>query len=406
MEEYRYASEGPAPGTTIGIDRITELRPFLAPGFFEEFDFPELAFTIEPTGRYEPPAIFHEATVSGGDNATLGPGYVLADYAAGVPFSHERIVAASPEDAGFMVAWNHIHRWQHYGYRTDEMMINLVRPVAGGERGSLTQGLEGGGTVDRHMAMSYHRVYLSHVAMLPAQDYRVDVDGAGHLLWKDFFEFLEPFDVKGTKFVVERAFANEDDQVNSYLPSQRRVRRLSAKERADAFMGTDFTFDDFAVFSGRVFDFTWTYLGEKSILHVADSEHESVRFFGPSSRIPKDHWQIRRCYVVELTPVWAEHPYASRIMFIDMETLESVFASVFDHDDELWKSLYTVLQAPGQGGADAALEHSVVRWRSSIAIDHKNNRGSVAIGQPVAHEVMSAAKIRRTFDVSNLTSGR
>ena len=96
--------------------------------------------------------------------------------------------------------------------------------------------------------MSYQRAYLSHIAMLPDQEYRFNLDDAKRLLWKDFFEFVEPFDVKGTKFVVERAFANEDDQVNSYLPTQRRVRRLSAKERADSFMGTDFTLDDFAVF--------------------------------------------------------------------------------------------------------------------------------------------------------------
>jgi Protein of unknown function (DUF1329) len=257
------------------------------------------------------------------------------------------------------------------------------------------------------MTMSYQRVYLSHVAMLPAQGYRVAVDDAEHLLWKEFMEFFEPFDVKGTKFVVERAFANEDDQVNSYLPSQRRVRRLSAKERADSFMGTDFTFDDFAVFSGRVFDFKWTYLGQKSILRVANSNHETARFFGPSSRVPNDRWQIRRCYVVELTAVWEGHPYASRIMFIDMETLNASFASIFDHEGNLWKSLYTVVRAPrDRQGAAAALDQSVVRWRASIAIDHQNDRGSVAIGRPVSHPIMSAPKIRRTFDVSNLTSGR
>lgn len=407
LEEYRYASEGPAPGSVVGQESIAELRPFLPPGFFAEFDFPEVAIEIEDTYHFAPPAPYRDATEQYAGQTRLGSDHGLENYTAGLPFSSEQIAAASVEEAGFMVAWNHIHRWQYYGYLTPEMMINLVRPLETGESGSLTAGLEGGGTVDRHMSMSYHRVYLSHLAMLPGQGYSVDVDDADRLLWKDYFEFLEPFDVKGTKFVVERAFADEGDQVNSYLPSQRRVRRLSAKERADAFMGTDFTFDDFAVFSGRVFDFKWTYLGQKSILRVADSKHESARFFGPSSRVPHDRWQIRPCYVVELTPLWKEHPYASRIMFIDMETLETGFALIFDHDGNLWKSLYTVVQAPSdRSGVDADLERSVVRWRSSIAIDHQSNRGTVAIGQPVSHPKMTASKIRRTFDVSNLTSGR
>ena len=50
--------------------------------------------------------------------------------------------------------------------------------------------------------------------------------------------------------------------------------------------------------------------------------------------------------LVELTPVWEDHPYASRIMFIDMENFEATFASIFEKDGNLWKSLYTVVKAP------------------------------------------------------------
>ncbi len=407
LEEYRYAHDGPIAGTIVGVEDLELLRPFVVPGFFDDLQFPEVAVEIEAPYHFGAPATYQEATVNGGDRASLGVDGALENYAAGLPFSHARIAAASPDDAGQMVAWNHIQRWQYYGYKTAGIKINLVRPTAGGESAVLTPGLEGGGTVDRFMMMSYQRAYLSHIAMLPDQQYRFNLDDAKRLLWKDFFEFVEPFDVKGTKFVVERAFANEDDQVNSYLPTQRRVRRLSAKERADSFMGTDFTLDDFAVFSGRVFDFKWTYIGQKSILFVANSKHESARFYGPSSRIPNDRWQVRPCYVVELTPVWEDHPYASRIMFIDMENFEATFASIFEKGGNLWKSLYTVVKAPqDMRGRSAAEEKSVVIRRASISIDHKNDRGSVGIGLPTSHPTMSASKVRRTFDVSNLTSGR
>ena len=407
LEEYNFANDGPSPGTVVEADGLDVLKPFLVPGFFEEMHFPDVSVEIEEAYQFEAPHSFQQATTTAGDNASLGSDGALQNYTAGVPFSHERITSASPSDAGLMVAWNHIHRWQHYGYKTGGIKINLVRPTASGEGGTLTDGLTGGGTVDRFMTMSYQRAYLSHLAMLPQQQYRFNLDDADRLFWKDYFEFLEPFDVKGTKFVVERAFANEDDQVNSYLPTQRRVRRLSAKERADSFMGTDFTLDDFAVFSGRVFDFKWNYLGEKSILFVANSKHENAKFYGPSSRIPNDRWQVRRCYVVELTPVWEDHPYASRIMFIDMENFEASFASIFEKDGNLWKSLYTVVKAPEDTrGAEADEEKSVVIWRASISIDHKNDRGSVGIGLPTSHPTMNASKVRRTFDVSNLTSGR
>jgi len=407
LDEYGHAHDGPASGAIVEADDLDLIKPFIVPGFFDEMQFPEASLEIEQAYRFEAPASYQKATMKGGNNANLGVDGGLENYTAGLPFSQARIAGASRADAGQMVAWNHIHRWQYYGYKTAGIKINLVRPTTGGESGSLSEGLEGGGTVDRFMTMSYQRAYLSHLAMLPDQDYRFKLDDAKRLLWKDFFEFVEPFDVKGTKFVVERAFANEDDQVNSYLPTQRRVRRLSAKERADSFMGTDFTLDDFAVFSGRVFDFKWTYLGQKSLFFVANSKHDSAKFYGPSSRIPNDRWQVRRCYVVELTPVWEDHPYASRIMFIDMENFEATFASIFEKDGNLWKSLYTVVKAPlDRQGSAAEEENSVVIWRASISIDHKNDRGSVGIGLPTSHPSMNASKVRRTFDVSNLTSGR
>ncbi len=62
----------------------------------------------------------------------------------------------------------------------------------------------------------------------------------------------------------------QQDQVNSYLPTERRVRRLSSRERADSWLGSEMTLDDFAGFSGRVLDYERSLLGEKSILAIAD----------------------------------------------------------------------------------------------------------------------------------------
>ena len=77
---------------------------------------------------------------------------------------------------------------------------------------------------------------------------------------------LSPFDVAGLKLVVERPLdQSEGDQVNSYLPTERRVRRLSAKERADSWLGTNWTLDDFEGYSGLVMDNRWRLLGEKVI---------------------------------------------------------------------------------------------------------------------------------------------
>ena len=72
LEEYRFASEGPPAGTTIGVENLDQLKPFLAPGFIDEFQFPELTIEIEETYRYESPTVYQEATDKGGDRASLG----------------------------------------------------------------------------------------------------------------------------------------------------------------------------------------------------------------------------------------------------------------------------------------------------------------------------------------------
>ena len=119
--------------------------------------------------------------------------------------------------------------------------------------------------MDRHLSMTYHRVYLSKLSNLPDQGYRMDVAGSDELLYKEHMELLSPFDVAGMQFVIERPLDQRlGDQVNSYLPSERRVRRLSAKERADSFMGTVWSMDDFEGFSGLVTDNTWTLIGARS----------------------------------------------------------------------------------------------------------------------------------------------
>ena len=134
--------------------------------------------------------------------------------------------------------------------------------------------MDGGGNVMRSMTLYYRRVYLSKLAHLADDDYRMDVDDADKLYWKEYMKIVDPFDVAGAQFVVERSLdPHEGDQVYSYLPTERRVRRLSAKERSDSFMGTEYTFDDLQGFSGRVMDYDWRYLGRKVLLHEIGRAH-------------------------------------------------------------------------------------------------------------------------------------
>jgi len=398
----------PDAGTTLTQADIATVAAYLPPGYAQEFDFPALKMEIEAVTPYAPHASYLEASAKFAGQATLAADDALENYTAGKPFSDEQVAAATPQQAGVMIAWNRIHRWQYYGWFADEISQYYLRGGHPDARPAVP-GLNGGGKLDRHIIQNYKRVYLNRLAMLADHDYRTDAADSDERLYKDHVEFLEPFDVKGTTFVIERPLdAHEEDQVNSYLPTERRVRRLSAQERADVFMGSDMTIDDFEGYSGRVLDFEWTYLGQRDVLSVVNARSPQQQMFGPSSRVPDDRWQVRRCHAVELKPKFAAHPYSSKIIFFDVETMNSPVAIAINRDGHVWRifsALYT-LPIQAAGGVEA-LETSVPRWTATIATDVLKDTSTVSVTRVgTVNPTMTRRDIEQQFNVSTLTSGR
>jgi Protein of unknown function (DUF1329) len=398
-------ADGLAPGL-YGNDRIGDLGNYVPPGAIDELNFPELAVELTPTRSYRPHALYAQATEKFVNQATIGVDGGLEGYTAGLPFSPDKIVASTPEQAGSMVAWNQVHRWQNYGYR-NEALILYVKATADGQPGTQVEGMDGGGTVERSLTMLYHRVYMSKLAQLPANEYCMDVEGSDQLLFKEYIEMLAPFDIAGLKMVIERPLAQtEGDQVNSYMPSERRVRRLSAKERADSWVGTQWTLDDFEGFSGLVMDNTWRYIGQKVVLSVPSSKHATARFHGPMSTIPLDRWQLRPCWVVEAIPRWDGHSYGRRLMFIDQETYNVAMVLIFDRNDALMK-IFTMVYEFSEDEAEPVPALSTPRWRASIVINVQNRSANIAQGsKPTEFVDVEPSYVRKLFSVSSLSSGR
>lgn len=398
--------DGLAPGT-YGADRLDDLRAYLPPRYVEEFDFPELVLELAPTRHYQAHASYRAATERFAGQASIGPAGRLDGYVAGKPFSTAQILAADADTAGFMVAYDQIHRWQNYGYR-NETLISFIQPTADGQAGNLIEGMRGGGHVERSVELLYQRVYFSRLAQEADNDYRLDVDGSDELLYKEYLEMLAPFDIAGLKIIVERPLDQTlGDQVNSYLPTERRVRRLSAKERADSWIGTNWTLDDFEGFSGIVMDNDWRYLGRKVVLAVANSRENPPQFHGPMSIVPYDRWQLRPCFVVEAIPRWDGHPYGRRLMFVDEETGTIPMTLVFDRAGELVKT-FAMVYAHVDDVDTAPIERSMSMWRASMAIDYVARNANIAADHEASTEYVAVkpSQVKKIFSVSNLGSGR
>lgn len=399
----------PAAGSVIDAQNLAKIHPWIPPGLRDEFEFPGVRVEIQQTMDYPGHQVYQDVSEKFAGQAQLGDKGQLLNHQAGRPFSAEQIANATPENGGLMVAWNQFHRWQFMGYKVEELTMTYVDNSVGNTPLDPAHGLIGGGNQTRRLTQFYHRVYLSKLAWLGDQDYRVKTPDSDKRYFKDFISFLAPFDVKGTSFVVERDLdPHADDQVNIYSPTERRVRRFSAKERADKFMGSEGTLDDFEGFSGRVLDYRWSYLGRRELLYVADGKEGVPQGFGPHSRLPLDRWQIRDCHVVEVKSVWDGHPYGSRILFFDAQTFSAALSLVIDHDENLWKTFQTVYRGTApQESLDSPMETSVQGWRGQFNIDRKTNNATVVQAvTPTEHPNLKPSQIKRVFSVSNLTSGR
>lgn len=74
---------------------------------------------------------------------------------------------------------------------------------------------------------------------------------------KSLIEFFNPKDVKGTKMLTWSHKDKDDDQW-LYLPSVRRVKRISSRNKSSSFMGSEFSYEDLG--SQEISKYTYEFL--------------------------------------------------------------------------------------------------------------------------------------------------
>ncbi|MBE9563769.1 MAG: outer membrane lipoprotein-sorting protein, partial [Proteobacteria bacterium] len=97
---------------------------------------------------------------------------------------------------------------------------------------------------------------------------------------KTVIHYLSPRNVKRTAFLTfDYPEANKDDDQWLYLPAMRKVRRISASDRGDYFLGTDFTYED---------------IKKESKLSIEDYQRQTIR---------EDSIEGNHVVVMQSTPV-------------------------------------------------------------------------------------------------------
>ncbi len=124
--------------------------------------------------------------------------------------------------------------------------------------------------------------------------------------------FQSPPDVKGTGF-LSWSYENEskDDDQWLFLPALRKVRRISAGNKNDYFMGSDFTYDD---------------MGDRK---VSEDTHKLVK---------SEAYNNVDCYVVESIPK-KKGMYSKRLTWVEKKNALIQKVDYFDRKDRFLKTL-------------------------------------------------------------------
>ncbi len=429
LEQYANATPDFKPGDVLTAKDLERLRPFVIPGYLQFLNFAEFRAPIVAPIPHTPHPAYMQCTEKYQSQVRLKPDGTLENYKCGQPFPNSDLKVNDPTSA-IKAAWNYNWKWMYYGIADyaipwiwvrfdgapshsvptltapESNFVSIVPPSGWQLPADLHSYYAGGGTFQRTLLSNYQHMQYSHLATLDGG--ALPVPGAENIQYKELTGFYSPFDIRSTAFVIYRyndPFRSDDAW--AYLPTLRRVRRISAEVKSDSLLGTDITLDDFYGYNGRVPDMEWKILGWKYIFCVDDPREQSAHVYGPQGITPNENWEIRKMLVLERVPKNSRHPYSSAIMFVDPENYYVPFHVAFDRAGKLWKIFqwqwkWSETIPPPWNKYNTGVD--TVVWQAVNCIDVQNQRGTIVngFGDGFPNVMTNLHWFDKHYDINNL----
>jgi hypothetical protein len=148
--------------------------------------------------------------------------------------------------------------------------------------------------------------------------------------YKDLVMFTTP-QVKGLA-TLTWTYMDPDRQQDSWLwlPSQRKIRKISAANSDDSFLGSDFTAED--ILTRRFNDETYTLLKEENFKgYDCAFDKKTYRKDAP-------------CFVIEAKPKRSPWYYVRRTVWVDKATGAGFYEEQYDATGRMFKTIYKDFQ--------------------------------------------------------------
>jgi hypothetical protein len=314
-------------GDKFNAANVAQIKDLISPGV-EWCVQHGMPITVIDTKKVEWPKAYREATEKYAGQVKLSAdGRRVEGYVAGLPFPN--LDPNDPQIAA-KVMWNFDRKF----LITDDVDIRNfdadVGTIFGGDKEM---------SIERHYLLDHLRrlIYIGRLYVDPKPNYEPNKDGVQYK--QSLHPILEPFDLKGVG-VLSFRYIDPDKQDDSwlYLPSLRRVRRLSAAQRSDALFGQDTDLDSYYGYDGHPAWMEWKFLGEKEMLGVVHGKEYPVKWApGGASFSIDDVWEKRKVYVIEGKSKFPQYSYGKRVIFVDKEAWIVLYSDIYDRAGNLWK---------------------------------------------------------------------
>jgi len=385
--------------------------------------FADLKMNVVAPADYPVHPKYVEATVAYACQASIGQNGELVGYTAGQPFpysewakeatGHKCDLSADDPQMGAKLAYNFQQRWQAGGTHMPHTGQSFWRGQ-GDNTWKIAQG-------------EYRRTYFSNRADLLPETTEL-VPGT-NLEFAEYNETAAPFDMRGQRFLVYRykSELGKEDDIWTYVPSLRRVRRVPANQRADSLFGSDFTFEDLYIFSGMVREHHWAFEGEPVVLAAMDSSRncfprnlpswnpdgiaalgDDEAFFacpfGPHRALPfvDESWQKRTTVRLEQKPRSESHPYSRRLVWYDKETFSPLMALAYDREGRPFRLNWYVGRWSENTGIEGDAGKFVNHMAASGVVNVRDGLSNLFLFYTANSRAFDAKESLKYFDTTRL----
>ncbi|MDY6864162.1 MAG: DUF1329 domain-containing protein [Thermodesulfobacteriota bacterium] len=198
----------------------------------------------------------------------------------------------------------------------------------------------------------------------------------GFINWKIAMLVTSPFDIKG--FVMLRNQYEDifkPDDVFSYIPAIRRIRRLTGADVTDPLMGSDACYDDFECWQQKLGpEIKFGNPENKEILIPSWSSvevHPEKRTDWIKHNCFQTEWEIRPVWVLP-TDMPLDYAYSRRVFYIEKEMKNYFIFAVDNYDQKgrIWKGAipFGVVYQPDKW---------YLNWHGCIYKTYTNNHTSL-----------------------------